>query len=70
MDSTLFSHLLERMGTDHARQRLKLQAMHSAVRFGTRGHHFYPENLDFIAPFLKFCLKVSGLWGLSITNLY
>jgi len=63
MDSTLFTQLLERIGANHARQRLKLQAIHSAVRFGTRGHHFYPENLDFLSPYMKFFLKVSGLWN-------
>jgi len=63
MDSPLFTQLLERIGANHARQRLKLQAIHSAVRFGTRGHYFYPENLDFLSPYMKFFLKVSGLWN-------
>lgn len=62
MDSTLFTQLLERIGPNHARERLKLQAIHSAFRFGTRGHHFFPENLDFLSPILKSFLKVFGLW--------
>ena len=69
MDSTLFSHLLKRMGTDHARQRLKLQAMHSAVRFGTRGHHFFPENLDSLGPLVKFFFEGVRTLELSFTNL-
>lgn len=62
MNSSPFTRLVERIGSIHARERLKLQALHSVVRFGTKGRHFYPENLDFLSPYLKFFLKVSGLW--------
>ncbi len=66
MDSSLLTQLLARIGSHHVRERLKLQAVHSAVRFGTRGHHFYPENLDFLSPYLKWILKFSGLWNRGV----
>lgn len=68
MDSSIYSQLLDRLGSEHVRKRLKLQAMHSAVRFGARGVHFYIENFDSLGPFLKFALKACGLWNRAVRN--
>ena len=68
MDASLYSQLLERIGADHAQRRLKLQAIHSAVRFGATGLHVYPENLDFMSSYLKFFLKMTGLWNRARHN--
>ena len=68
MNASLYSQLLERIGADHAQRRLKLQAIHSAVRFGATGLHVYPENLDFMSSYLKFFLKMTGLWNRARHN--
>ena len=68
MDASLYSQLLERIGADHAQRRLKLQAIHSAVRFGATGLHVYPENLDFLSSYLKVFLKMTGLWNRARQN--
>ena len=68
MDASLYSQLLERIGADHAQRRLKLQAIHSAVRFGATGLHVYPENLDFLSSYLQFFLKMTRLWNRARQN--
>ncbi len=68
MDSQDFSHILKRVGPDHARKRLKLQTIHSAIRPGPSGIRFSVENLDEVGPLLKTILKVSGLWSRAVKN--
>lgn len=68
MDSSLFAQLLQRIDPDHAERRLKLQAIHSAIRFGATGLHMYPENFDFLSFYLKLFLKITGLWNRAVQN--
>lgn len=68
MDSFLFSQLVARIGVEHTRQRLKLQAIHSPVRFGAKGLHFYPENIGSVGSCLKLFLRISGLSNRALQN--
>ena len=68
MDSETFSHILQRIGPDHAGKRLKLQTIHSAIRPGPSGIRFSVENLDELGPLLKTLLRVSGLWARAVRN--
>ncbi|MGB0910089.1 MAG: metallophosphoesterase [Nitrospirales bacterium] len=68
MDAKVFSHVLKRIGPDHAGRRLELQTIHSAIRSGPTGFRFSIENLDSVGPLLKTLLKISGLWARAVRN--
>ena len=69
MDASILSQLFERIGTNHARKRLELQATHSALRTGGHGDYIFDwENVGFLTPTLKILLKMTGLWDRAVRN--
>lgn len=53
--------LFERLGTDQAKRRLRLQVEHSATLFGAGRGHLHFENIHSIRIGLELILKFSGL---------
>ena len=69
MDAFILSQLLERIGADHTKKRLQLQAIHSAIRSSGRGNYIFDwENVGLLAPTLKILLKLTGLWERAVQN--
>jgi predicted MPP superfamily phosphohydrolase len=67
-DQEAFAKLVDRIGPDHAGQRMEMQAHYSALLL--RGYHFHVHMEEFpaIAWLIKTFLKTTGIWPMAVKN--
>lgn len=67
-DQEAFAKLVERIGSDHAGQRMEMQAHYSALLLKGYHLHIHMEEFPAIAWLIKTLLKATGLWPLAVKN--
>lgn len=70
MDSEILSFLESRLGRLHARQRLGIETASEPKIFGGGINFFHPENWYSGSAFIRFCLKLSGLYWRGQKNTF
>lgn len=70
MDSEILAFLESRLGRLHARQRLGIETSTEPKIFGGGINFFHPENWYSSYAFLRYCLKLSGLYWRGQRNTF
>jgi uncharacterized protein len=69
-DQEAFAKLVDRIGADHASQRMEMQAHYSALLLKGYHLHIHMEEFPAIAWLIKTLLKTTGLWPLAVKNTF
>src|SRR5680860_1010148 len=67
-DQEAFAKLVDRIGPDHAGQRMEMQAHYSALLLKGYHLHIHMEEFPAIAWLIKTLLKTTGIWPLAVKN--
>lgn len=67
-DQEAFAKLVDRIGPDHAGQRMEMQAHYSALLLKGYHLHIHLEEFPAIAWLIKTLLKTTGIWPLAVKN--
>ena len=67
-DQEAFAKLVDRIGTDHAGQRMHMQAHYSAFLLKGYHLHIHMEEFPAIAWLIKTILKTTGIWPIAVNN--
>jgi uncharacterized protein len=67
-DQEAFAKLVDRIGPDHAGQRMEMQAHYSALLLKGFHLHIHMEEFPAMAWLIKTFLKTTGLWPLAVKN--
>lgn len=67
-DQEAFAKLIDRIGRDHAGQRMEMQAHYSAFLLKGYHLHIHLEEFPAISWLLKTLLKTTGIWPLAVAN--
>ena len=67
-DQEAFAKLVNRIGSDHAGQRMEMQAHYSAFLLKGYHLHLHLEEFPAIAWLIKKILKTTGIWPLAVKN--
>jgi len=68
LDQEAFAKLVDRIGHDHAGQRMEMQAHYSAFLLKGYHLHIHMEEFPAIAWLIKTLLKTTGVWPLAVNN--
>jgi len=67
-DQEAFAKLVDRIGPDHAGQRMEMQAHYSAFLLKGYHLHIHMEEFPAVAWLIKTTLKTTGIWPLAVYN--
>jgi predicted MPP superfamily phosphohydrolase len=67
-DQEAFAKLVDRIGPDHAGQRMEMQAHYSALLLKGYHIHIHMEEFPAVAWLIKTTLKTTGIWPLAVQN--
>lgn len=68
MNEQILEDLERRLGQNHARERLAIEDVHHQKVFGDGLNFFHPENWYSFHSWIRYCLKLSGLYARGQRN--